>query len=343
VVALFTPHPLALQTAFSELKRRAQEQSFLLIGTPGSVGQREVKGRRFLYRQFYDAEGKKSAEYLGPADNPRAQARAEAVRLQIEAGGALTREARLLVRSGYVRVAPRPNAVLVACANAGLFRAGAILVGSHAYGTLLNELGIRAAAFATEDVDLARGDPLRLDVPLAFEDILASSTVPLHPVPQFDVRQPSTAFRVRGADRFHVDLLVPGRGSQVTIGSVPELRAHAAALPHLGYLLDAPLETVVFGRESVVPVRVPRPERFAWHRLTISQLRTATSEKRGKDLAQASVLVAALAEDAPDALSDAFRDLPRGLRSRALAAIRKVVADVSEHTRAVELLNDLIH
>jgi hypothetical protein len=88
-------------------------------------------------------------------------------------------------------------------------------------------------------------------------------------------------------------------------------------------------------------VRVPRPERFAWHKLAISQLRAATNEKRGKDLAQGSVLVAVLAEDAPDALTDAFRDLPRGLRSRALAAIHKIVADVSEHTRAVELLNAL--
>lgn len=48
MVALFTPHPLALQTAFSEIKRRANEQSFLLIGTSGSVGERKVKGRRFL-------------------------------------------------------------------------------------------------------------------------------------------------------------------------------------------------------------------------------------------------------------------------------------------------------
>lgn len=305
------------------------------------MGEREVKGRRFVYRQFYDAEGTKSAEYLGPAGDPITQARVEAVRLQIETGRALTREARLLVRSGYVRVGSRPNAVLVACAHAGLFRAGAILIGSHAYGALLNELGIRAAAFATEDLDLARGDALRLEQALDFEDILASSTVPLHPVPPFDHRNPSTSFRVKGADRFHVDLLVPGRGTEVTVVAVPELRAHAAALPYLGYLLDGPLDAVVLGRESIVPVRVPRPERFAWHKLGISQLRAATSEKRGKDLAQASVLVAALAEDAPDALTDAFRELPRGLRTSARAGIKTIATDLSEHRRAVDLLRDL--
>ena len=64
---LFTPHPLLLQTAYSELKRLASEQQLLLVGTPGSISEREVKGSRFLYRQYYDALGEKSADYIGPA------------------------------------------------------------------------------------------------------------------------------------------------------------------------------------------------------------------------------------------------------------------------------------
>src|SRR5262249_18054549 len=135
----------------------------------------------------------------------KAEARAAAVRAEIETTVSLIREARLLVRSGYIRVGPRPNAVLVAMANAGLFRAGAGLVGSHAYGTLLNELGVRAASFATEDLDLARGDTLRLDPSVTLVDILSSSTVPLRPVPGFDRKAPPVAFAVRGPDRFHVD------------------------------------------------------------------------------------------------------------------------------------------
>jgi hypothetical protein len=340
-VALFTPQPLVLQTAFSEIKRRASEQPNLLVGTPGSIGERDVKGRRFLYRQFYDAEGKKRADYLGPAGDPEARALAEAVRTQIETAGALTREARFLVRSGYIRAGSRPYAVLVACSNAGLFRAGAVLVGSHAYGVLLNELGIRAAGFATEDLDLARGERLRLDAPQTFVDVLASSTVPLHPVPQLDPRHPSTAFRVKGADRFRVDLLAPSRGNEVSVRSLPELHAHATALPHLGYLLEAPIDAVVLGREGVVPVRVPRPERLAWHKLAISQIRAATSDKRGKDLAQASVLVAALAEEAPDALTEAFRELPRKLRTTAVGASHSILAELSDHERALDLLRDL--
>ena len=50
MVTLFTKQPMALQTAFAELKRQSLEQASLLIGTPGSVVVRTNAGRRFLYR-----------------------------------------------------------------------------------------------------------------------------------------------------------------------------------------------------------------------------------------------------------------------------------------------------
>ncbi len=52
MAALYSAHPLVLQTAYADLKRQAQEQPFVLIGTPGTVSARTVKGQSFLYRQF---------------------------------------------------------------------------------------------------------------------------------------------------------------------------------------------------------------------------------------------------------------------------------------------------
>lgn len=49
----------------------------------------------------------------------------------------------------------------------------------------------------------------------------------------------------------------------------------------------------------------------------------------------------ALAEDAPDALTEAFRELPRRLRASALAGIKRIAADLSDHARAVDLLKHL--
>ena len=58
-------------------------------------------------------------------------------------------------------------------------------------------------------------------------------------------------------------------------------------------------------------------EVFAWHKMLVSQLRGETREKRAKDIEQAAVLVAVLAEDEPDALGAAFDALPRSARAGA--------------------------
>jgi hypothetical protein len=342
---LFTRQPMALQASYSEIKRQAFEQPSLLIGTPGSVGVREISGRTFYYRQFYDAQGKKAAEYIGAVGAPEAEDRAAALREQIAVATGLVAEGRLLGQHGYVRVDPRTRAILAALANRGLFRAGAVLVGSHAYGALLNELGIRAAAFATEDVDIARAEPLEIALAKGedFATILAGSTVPLHPIPSLD-RAPPTSWKPPGPDRLRVDLLVPARGSEVTTRAVPELRAHATAVPHLRELLLEPLDAVAIGREGIVPLRVPRPEALAWHKMLVSQLRSSTSEKRNKDLAQASVLFAVLTEDAPDALAAALAAVPPRARTNTRAGAKVVLQrlEATRHERAVELMRSLV-
>ncbi|MGH7437796.1 MAG: GSU2403 family nucleotidyltransferase fold protein [Polyangiaceae bacterium] len=343
---LFTRHPTPLQTAYSDLKRRAQDRAAILPGTPGSVGIRTVSGRPFFYRQFYDALGKKRAEYIGAADGAKAEAGARSARDAVETAAALVKEARTLARDGYVRADPRAVAVLTALANRGLFRGGAVLVGSHAHGVLLNELGARGPAFRTEDVDVGRGKPLTLalEPEESFETLLAESFVPLFPVPGFGRKQPSTSFKARGADAFRVDLLAPARGADVGTVAVPELRAHAAALPYLAYLLREPLTGIVLGREGVVPVSVPRPEAFAWHKMLVSQLRGETLDKRAKDIEQAALLVAVLAEDAPEALAEAFDALPRSARAATRRGAARVVAILEKtcHARAREVLGEIL-
>ncbi|MBX3205398.1 MAG: hypothetical protein KF764_10035 [Labilithrix sp.] len=345
MTSLFTRHAMLLQTTFSELKRQASEQAFVLVGTPGSVGVRQVKGRGFYYRQFYDAAGRKSAQYIGPVRSPEAEARAEAIRSQIALATALAKEARGLAERGYVRADARTGAIVASFANHGLFRAGATLIGSHAYGALLNELGVRAAAFMTEDIDLARGARLALgergEQKVAFADVLEASTVPLVPVPALSPNIPSTSYK--GRERLRVDLLVPSGGAEVGIKAVPELGAHATALPHLRALLEEPIESVLLTREGATAIRVPRPEAFVWHKMQLPSLRGASDKKR-KDVLQASVLFAVLAEDAPDALAESLAALSAPARRRlvdgATQALRLIEA--TPHERALELLVDLV-
>lgn len=341
--ALFSRHSLALQTAFSEVKRQANEQPAVFSGTPGSVGLREVKGSRFFYRQWYDAAGKKRGDYLGPEDDDATNARVAQLKEEIAVANAISEETRHLAARGYARVDVRTNAIVAAFANHGLFRGGAVLVGSHAYGCLLNDLGIHAAAYTTEDVDLARGEPLELAA-ADFEKVLEASGVPLFPVPSLTRGAPSTSWKPRGADRLRVDLVTPSRDNEIATRAVPELKAHAAALPYLAYALRDPHETVLLGRTSAVPVRVPRPEALAWHKMLLSQRRGATSDKRGKDIEQASVLTAVLAEDAEDALAAAFHAVPRSARTatRAGAALVAKRLEASGHLRALDVLREIL-
>lgn len=61
------------------------------------------------------------------------------------------------------------NSTLVTVASlciAGVFGGGGVLVGTHAYGVILNELGVSASLMAmTEDVDVARAARVELTAP----------------------------------------------------------------------------------------------------------------------------------------------------------------------------------
>jgi hypothetical protein len=341
---IFTRQPPVLQTAYSEVKRVAQQQPLLLTGTPGSLDVREVKGRPFYYRQFYDAEGSKASAYIGPVGQPEAEERAMAVRRAIELAQLFAKDVRLLAQAGYVRADKRTVAILASLANHAVFAAGALLIGSNAYGALLNELGVKAAAFATEDVDIARTQPLRAELlrvaDADFEQILAESTVRLAPVPGFG-RTPSTSYAALSGNKLSVDLLVPSGGDEVTVKRVPELKAHAQAMPHLRHLLVEPIDAVVLGHNGVVPVRVPRPEAYAWHKVRLSQMPGRPIDKRRKDAAQAAVLLGVLAEDAPDALGESFGTLSPTGKSKTRSAVKYIIEQLRAdgHARAAEIVD----
>lgn len=346
---LFTRYPLTLQSSYADLKQRALEQTSLLVGTPGTVSERVKDGRTYFYRQFYDAEGAKGAEHIGPTDDEAAITAAEEMRERVANARSLLEDAQMLGRVGYIRCDASADAVLVACANAGLFRAGAILVGSHAFGALLNDLGARTGPLVTEDIDIARRErlPLGADVTLSFEAVLQTSRIPFQGVPSLERKGHSTSYRRvpgKNAVRTRVDLLAPAPGNEVVTVAVPELEAHATGLPYLRYLLGEPTDTIVIGRSSIVPVKVPRPERIAWHKLAVSEMRHETSNKKQKDVKQASVLFAALTLDSPASLEDGRRALPSSLvpKIRRAAPMAEALLVEGGHANAVELLRELL-
>ncbi|MCK7494444.1 MAG: nucleotidyltransferase domain-containing protein [Comamonadaceae bacterium] len=217
-----------------------------------------------------------------------------------------------------------------------------MLIGLHAYGVLLNRLGIRATPYATEDIDIARREALAFKkLPeRGFLEMLQDSGIPFVEVPEPDRKKPSTSFKQRGRSRFHVDLLVPSANDNFPVVAVPELKAHATGLPYLDYLLSESQTAMLMAREGCCSVRVPLPERFAVHKLLVSRLRTGREAKSGKDVFQACVLCAALAESHPGAVESAVAKIPQRARKYlkpALETARRFL-DPS-HARAWEELD----
>jgi hypothetical protein len=317
---LFTPHSRALTVLHADLENHALAQREAFEGTAGSVVEREnATGFRFYAHQYYDGERHKREAYLaGPVGDAKADGAAAEMRDRIRETKNLVPSLRLLGREGFALVDARVYATLASLHNHGVFAAGAMLVGSHAYGVLLNHLGVRALPYATEDVDVARPQALRFDTrpEQGFLDMLNDSGVEFVAVPALERKRPSTSFKQRGRSPFHVDLLAPSGNETVTVIPVPELKAHATGLPVLDFLLAESQTGMLMAREGCCAVRVPLPERFAVHKLIVSQLRSGRSAKSERDVLQACVLAAALADGHPGALESAVAAVPRPARKR---------------------------
>ncbi|MGH8288180.1 MAG: GSU2403 family nucleotidyltransferase fold protein [Steroidobacteraceae bacterium] len=321
--SLTAPHERALTLLFSELSSAAAHQNEAFLGSPGSLAERTNEtGTRYWVHRYSDAAGRRQEAYLGKAGDPPVIARVAELRERIAAANSAIAGVRLLARAGFATVDRKAYSTLASLHNHGLFHAGALLIGSHAYGALLNSLGVRAAAYSSEDVDIARRAQLAVSRLPPFIDMLRETGLEFFPVPALHRSAPSTSFAERGGSRLRVDLLVPSPDEDYPTVPVPELAAHAKGLPYLAYLLGTSLETPVLSPHGIVLVRVPVPERLAVHKLVVSQLRSKASAKPEKDLRQAATLIEALADRFPNAVEEALGAVPKSAVRYAARAIK---------------------
>jgi hypothetical protein len=334
---IFVRHDAAGHARYQALKQLARSQRRILEGAPGLLKRRTRRGTEYWVREFNAVGGRKTDEHLGTvadvSDARRAQAQAE-----IDLARALTAGASALRLFGYQRVERRTAAVLAALYNHDLYRAGLTLVGSHAYGALVNEYGISAPAYSTQDIDLARRQPLEMVLPadLDFRKILGESGLEFVPVPGMPSRQPSGSFKIAGADALSVDLLIPGKNLGKVV-AVDDLRAHAQEIPLLEFLVKDSVDAIAVGPNHVVPVRVPAPERFVLHKLLSSQERKTNREKIRKDLEQAAVLAAVIEEDTPEILKDTFGKVPASARAAIKRGAKAAARILDGHAAATVL------
>jgi hypothetical protein len=310
--SLSTSHENALNLLFAELKATAEEQQDVFLGTPGALSERVNEGgTKFWVRRYSDAAGLRREIYLGKSDDSELIAELKEWQTRIAEANATLERVRILARAGFGTVDRKTHATVGVLHNRGLFRAGAFLIGSHAYGALLNGLGIRSVPYATEDIDIARAERLALSELPPFLDLLRETGLEFCEVPALNRREQPTSFKEPGRSRFKVDLLVPSPGDDYPAIAVPELKAHARGLPYLRYLLGESQQLPLLSPYGVGLVRVPVPERYAIHKLIVSQLRSRGTTQPAKDLGQAAVLIDAVVQRFPGAIEDALQAVPK--------------------------------
>ena len=223
--------------------------------------------------------------------------------------------------------------VLSGLASAGVFRLGAVLVGTHAYIALGNVLGVRwKSGLRTQDIDLAAARTLHVVVPQTETDLpmaLDALNMGFLPVPGLNPKSPQTSFKVRG-QALRVDLLTPARGARDGRPvPIPRLKAAAQPLELLDYLLESPIAIPLVNGGATL-VNVPDPARFALHKLIVSARRPVVEQtKAGKDRQQAAELIEVLYEDRRGDLSLAVAALmkrPAAWRSRLKAQLASLPA-----------------
>jgi len=311
---MFQRLPLLAQTAYARLLDvlLAAEAGGASAGG-GSLVSKNIHGRRYWYFQRQE-DGRKVQSYIGP-EVPEVLALIE--QWQRRRGEAAScAELVAMARAGGAQVLGGAESQVLA-RLAPVFRVGAVLVGSHAFAVIGNSLGVRwkDAIARTQDVDIAHD--YRIAVALAHDGPPANVKQALgDPLPRFSVldpTHPATAFRARGTD-VEVELLTPmigkERGRPIEI---PVLGAAATPLRFLDYLIEETQPGAVLGGSGVL-VNVPRPGRFAFHKLVVASRRGARSSahaKAPKDRAQAAALLRLLLLDLPGEVTLAWKALSK--------------------------------
>ena len=217
---------------------------------------------------------------------------------------------RVLRAEGFQQIDAQSGSIIAALAKAGTFRLGGTIVGTHAFRLYEGELGIRfqlTEIVQTGDVDIAQYERLSL----ALEDQVAPSlpdtfkSLEFEPIPAVFSR---SVWRWRQTrSNIYVEFLTPSFRPEEDIRELPALGVAAQSLHFLNFLIADSIKAAVLYRSGVL-VQIPRPERYAIHKLIVADRRKAGPDqlKSRKDRAQAALLIRALAEDRPDELREAY-------------------------------------
>lgn len=331
---------LSAQTAYAQLfdATLASELSRSIANLRGSFSRKQVKGRDYWYFQFTDLSRTLRQLYVGP-DSETVRALVTASKEpKDDAGRPLARSAIAL---GCTTVMAPHFRVVRRLSEHGFFRAGGVLVGTHAFLAYGNILGVRWGDLSrTQDVDLAHaGKNLAVALPgtLEIDAHAAIDSLQLGLLPLGGAKGKASATYLNPTNpEFRLDFLTTLHRGREEPYEHAQLRVVLQPLKFMEYLLEGVGQATVFCDEGAVVVNIPHPARYALHKLLVyGERKGSYLQKAQKDLWQAAALLECLKALRNWEIEEAWTDLVQrgaGWRTRAtqgLDALESVAPDLA--------------
>jgi hypothetical protein len=295
ITSMFSDQTTSAQAAYSAVMAAARHSMINRSSAdlPGGFSLKTVKGRPYWYYQRKGPEGKLGQLYVGPDD--------KATRALVESSksgtvAAARQQIRQLANAasalGCYTVVPKHFRVLQRLAEHGVFAAGAIVVGTHAFLAYQNVLGVHwEAAGATVDLDFAHPAnnvslALAPDAHVDAHSAIESLKMGFAPVNE------GTRYIKPDEPEFDLDWLTSRTRTGDAPVECPALNVRLQPLRFMELSLEAPIPAAMIGNTGAIIVNLPDPVTYAVHKLLVSSERTGDhASKAKKDVAQAATLI----------------------------------------------------
>lgn len=309
---LYTEMSAAAQAAFAGLDTAARQREVdrCVADLPGGFTRKLVNGRAYWYYQAKSPDGAPLQTYVGPDDGAtRALIAAHKSGVHAQADKNMLRAARAAVELGCAQVPLKHGRVISRLGDHGFFRAGGILVGTHAFMAYQNLLGVTWQGSAmTLDLDFAHAGrnvsiALRPGIKIDTRKAIESLEMGFMPI------QSQTTYKKADEPNFDIDFLTSmGRTGDAPV-HVESLNVTLQPLKFMELSLEDPLTTTLLWRNGPVVVNLPRPQRYAVHKLLVYGERPQNMRTKAiKDLAQAAALMDYLLDMDLELIQEAWQD-----------------------------------
>jgi len=306
------------QTLYAELVDIMQiiEASRTIASLKGSFSIKEVKGDEYVYFRAYNPSGQLEELYIGPRNDQTEQLMRDhaAGKSDVMEMGEKLKRLSLQIRAGIVMKTDKAMMrVIRSLADAGVFKNGGVLVGTHAFQAAGLMLGVMwpPETTRTTDVDLAVERKVAVAIPMIDSDIpaaLDSLQMGFFAVPRLNHKDPSTNFAIRNS-QLRLDVLTPKTQDSDSPVLIKRFNCAAEPLSYLSYVIENPSVSVLLDTTPVL-INIPQPVRYAMHKLIVSQVRDVSSgAKTPKDLYQAHQILSVLQENRPFDIQPAWENL----------------------------------